>query len=149
MVLVVRAVGGIAVTDVESTVVENDSVTPHVHRRPDNERQDSRRAQQQQQQQRQGRAEGEQAARHGSRGGRDLPAAGISLPGANDTGTVSTRHGVVTLRNATDPAWVASKVKGAIGVGSAAYMGEFTEQFMQAIGQHRLWSRSMKDMVPA
>ena len=79
----------------------------------------------------------------------DLSAAGVTLPGAGDTGKVASGHGIVTLRNASDPSTVASKVKGAVGVGSAAHMNDFVDQFKHAIGQHRHWSRSMKDAVPA
>ena len=82
-------------------------------------------------------------------GAADITAAGISLPGAGDTGKVASQHGVVTLRNATDPASVTSKVKGAVGVGSAAHMNDFIDRFKDAIGLHRHWSRAMKDHVPA
>lgn len=57
--------------------------------------------------------------------------------------------GVVTAAAHPSPESVVEKVKDTVGLGNAVDMEGVVEQFIDAIAQHRHWSREQKDMVPA
>ena len=54
----------------------------------------------------------------------------ISMAGTNTNNTLLSNLGVVTISNTTD-------------------LGNFTQEFIKAIAEHRHWDRTQKDMVPA
>lgn len=54
----------------------------------------------------------------------------ISMAGTNTNNTLLSNLGVVTISNTTD-------------------LGNFTQEFIKAIAEHRHWGRTQKDMVPA
>ncbi len=75
--------------------------------------------------------------------------AGVHLVDESSDGHIMNDHGIITFRQSSSEESLMEKVKDTVGLGDSGGISELTQQFIEAIAQHRHWTREHKNMVPA